>query len=172
MMKWVNEFGMAPDGLMIVSKNINEVKSLSDKLSDLDSVKKVESIADYYLDENDYNERTPIINSFIEDLNKKTLSNEIDIEELENQLIRLEINLIELGDLAYMGNLDRLVVTLDKMTGINEDGKKTAETSFDSIYNKLDKGIDEKGVKKLVALQESVYKNMHKRLIKWLQQKK
>jgi len=39
----IKEFGMAPDGLMIISSDLDEVKDLSDKLDKLSSVKSVES---------------------------------------------------------------------------------------------------------------------------------
>jgi len=69
-----------------------------------------------------------------------------------DELYRLETNLIEMGDLAYLGNMDRLVNTLGDITGIDEDGVKTNETSDagtsgtmenlqNAVYNKMDQKL-------------------------------
>jgi len=162
----IKEFGMAPDGLMIVSNDPNEVKILSEKIDKLDSVKSVDSIADYYLTDTEYAERTPVLDSLIKNLDDETLKNRVDDSALVTQLQRLEDNLIELGDLSYMGNLDRLVNTLGRITGINKDGEKTAQTSFDRLYSILDKGLSPKGSAGLESLQRSVYTDMDQRVRK------
>jgi len=162
----VKEFGMAPDGLMIVSQDPDEVKKLSDKIDKLDSVKSVDSIADYYLTDKDYAERTPLLREVVHNLDRETVNPGVNTSDLQKQLQRLEDNLTELGDLSYMGNLDRLVNALGRITGINQDGAKTAQTSFDQIYSVFEKGIKPEGLAELEALQKSVYSNMDQRVRK------
>jgi len=160
----IKEFGMAPDGLMIISSDLDEVKDLSDKLDKLSSVKSVESVADFYVTEKEYKERGSFLQRFVSELDDGAPSGTVDSEGLLAELYRLETNLIEMGDLAYLGNMDRLVHTLGDITGIDEDGVKVKETSFDRLYSILEANPDAGTSGTMKDLQNAVYDKMEQKI--------
>ncbi|MEA1911986.1 MAG: MMPL family transporter, partial [Spirochaetota bacterium] len=160
----VDEFGMAPDGLFIISSDLKEVKNLSDKLDDLSSVKSVESPADFYVSDKEYTERGSFLTNFISELDNVKPAAGINTEELLEELYRLEANLLEMGDLAYMGNMDKLVNTLGVITGIDEEGVKIKETSFDSLFTMLEDSPDLSNSPSLKAMQSAVFDKMNQKI--------
>ncbi len=160
----IKEFGMAPDGLLIISSDLKEVRDLTDKIDKLSSVKSVESLADFYISDTEYKERSSFLRQFITDLDSTESMAEVNTDSLLKELYRLEMNLIEMGDMAYMGNMDRLVNTLGNMTGIDEDGVKTEETSFDRLYSMLEDNRSIGASPALKALQSSVFYKMNQKI--------
>jgi predicted RND superfamily exporter protein len=160
----VKEFGMAPDGLLIISSNINEVRDLTDKIDKLSSVRSVESPADYYVSDKEYVERGDFLGEFTHELDGNVLAADVNSEGLLDELYRLETNLIEMGDMAYLGNMDRLVKTLGESTGIDYDGVKIKDTSFDRLFTLLEDNPAAGSFPAIEALQSSVYKKMNQKI--------
>jgi len=160
----VREFEMAPDGLSIISEDLEEVRKLTESLKDLSSVKSVESLSDFYVRESEFIERGDSIRDFIATLNTVTLRETVNTEELLEELYRLENNLIEMGDMAYLGNMNKLVHTLGKVTGIDIEGVKTERTSFDSLFFTLEEANGTLNMDVLERFQKALFTNMDKRL--------
>jgi predicted RND superfamily exporter protein len=158
------EFGMAPDGLSIISNDLEEVRVLTDRLEELSSVKSVESLSDFYVRDNEYIERGASIESFIAELNARSPLMAVNREELLEELYRLEANLIELGDMAFLGNMNRLVNTLGEVTGINMEGVKTKNTIFDSLFTTLDSPPENQDTKALESFQTMLFNTMNQRV--------
>ncbi|MCK5197464.1 MAG: MMPL family transporter, partial [Spirochaetales bacterium] len=79
-------------------------------------------------------------------------------------LYRLEMNLMEMGDMAYMGNLNRLVNTLGTITGIDEDGIKIKETSFDRLFEMLESNTDIGTSPTMKSLQSDIFGKMNQKI--------
>ncbi|MBI9098158.1 MAG: MMPL family transporter [Spirochaetaceae bacterium] len=136
----VEEFGMAPDYLSVISMDIGEVRDLSDRLEDLSSVKMVDSLGPYYVSPSETESRGALIRQFAENLEKNRAYKNLDGEMLLQELYRLEMNLMEMGDMAYMGNMNKLLNTIGSITGFDNDGEKVAESSFDRLFSMLEEG--------------------------------
>ncbi len=136
----VDEFGMAPDSLSVISTDPAEVRDLSDKLKDLSSVKMVDSLGPYYVSPEDASYRGALLRLFSSDLQNNAVSEFVDKEMLLEELYRLEMNLIEMGDMAYMGNMNKMLHTIGAVTGFNDDGDKISESTFDRLYSLLENG--------------------------------
>ncbi len=160
----IKEFGMAPDGLLIISSDLKEVKDLTEKIDKLSSVKSVDSLADFYVSDKEYEERSSFLHLFITELNTVEPASAINAESLLEELYRLEMNLIEMGDMAYMGNMDKLVHTLGEITGIDEDGIKIKETNFDRLFTMLEDNPDEATSQAMEVLQSSVFDKMNQKI--------
>ena len=147
----VKEFGMAPDVMSIISSNLDEIKSLSTKLKKLSSVKRVESIVPYVTIGDEVKVRTPEIKEFKMNIeNTRSENSGIDNRKLLYELNRLEDNFLELSDLAYLGNMDKIAGILSHATGRNSDGVKVGTTAFDSLGGMLEKGpVDERNLEHL-----------------------
>ncbi len=160
----IKEFGMAPDGLLIISTDLEEVRDLSEKIDKLSSVKSVESLADFYVSDKEYKERGSSLRQFIIDLDSVDPSSTVNTENLLEELYRLEMNLMEMGDMAYMGNMNRLVHTLGAITGLDEDGAKVEETSFDRLFLMLEDNIDIGVSPSMKALQSDIFDKMNQKI--------
>lgn len=136
----VDEFGMAPDSLSVLSMDPAEVRDLSDKLDDLSSVKMVDSLGPYYVSPEDARSRGALLRLFSGELQNNAVSESVDREMLLEELYRLEMNLIEMGDMAYMGNMNKMLHTIGAVTGFNDDGDKISESAFDRLYSLLENG--------------------------------
>ncbi len=134
----VEEFGMAADSLSVISSDIAEINDLGDKLKKLSSVKGIDSLGAYYVSPDEMLARTEILDNFRITLNNIKVEKTIDNGLLLEELYRLESNLLEMGDMAYMGNMNKLLHTIDSLTGFNDDGEKVAESSFDRLFTILE----------------------------------
>jgi len=147
----VDEFGMAADSLSIISSDIAELKEIGDRLDDLSSVKTADSLGSYYVSPSEMQSRGKVIKDFSNHLESVEADKSVDDYMLLDELYRLEQNLIEMGDMAYMGNMNKLLHTIGIVTGFNDDGDKVAESSFDRLYTMLEN--DEASKESLTDLQ-------------------
>jgi len=129
----VEEFSMAADGLQIISGDLDEISPLSDKLKNLDSVKSVESVSLFLPSSREYKERLPLTNELKNKLSNPAKPETVDISLLTKELSRLEMNLVEMGDMAFLGQMRRLSNELNSLTALDENGVKTGESVFDRI---------------------------------------
>lgn len=141
----VEEFSMAPDGLLLITDSLEEASSLTNDLEDLDSVKYVESITPYLPTSAEMRERSPLVEDFKRHLlagetggDSSADGSQIDAETLLDELYRLEMNLIELDDMAFLGGMDRIANTLNDVTGRDDEGAKVAETALDRVIVALE----------------------------------
>ena len=150
----VDEFGMAPDGMFLLSDDLQEMEEVTEELKDLETVASVDSITAYMPSKGEQAARAKEITAFRDVLASRPAAGEtIDSWELIDEIFRLEMNLIELGDMAFLGNMERLSPVLNGITGIDDEGKKYKETVFDRLAVSLD---TEAVHKDLYRLQEQV----------------
>ncbi|MBI9101544.1 MAG: MMPL family transporter [Spirochaetales bacterium] len=161
----VEEFGMAPDGLYVVTNDPLEAAELTDRLEDLDSVKAVESISLWLPSDDQYNERKPLVEKFARDLLRLPEAEEPDLWAFLDELFRLESNLIEMGDMAYLGQMERLTNTLNTLTGLNEEGRKVNESLFDRIAAAVEANGEDETFMGLRAFQDEFRPLLKERLL-------
>ena len=135
--RMVKEFEMAPDCLYVRTKNLDEVKRLTNQLEKLASVKMVDSLAPYVVTGSEKAIRLPVIGGFKQLLTNNTPGNFINSGPLADELDRLFMNFSELSLLAYSGGMQRMSHTLDDLVGMNEKGEKVADSVIDTIIKVL-----------------------------------
>ncbi|MBN2533176.1 MAG: MMPL family transporter [Spirochaetales bacterium] len=165
--RMVKEFEMAPDCLYIRSGSLETVKEYSKKLEKLASVKMVDSIAPYIATENEKKERIPVIEDVQTGLELFEASGSINTERLAEELDRLWMNFSELSILAYSSGMQRMSYTLDKLTGMNEEGEKVADSVIDKIIALLDS--DPGRLKNLEELQKRMGTKLKQKLLEMTQ---
>jgi uncharacterized protein len=158
----VDEFGMAADSLSIISTDIQEIKILGEKLKNLSSVKSIDSLGDYYVSAPEMKNRTSVIEEFNNNLEHMETNTGINKDKLLDELYRLESNLMELGDMAYMGNMHKLLNTIGLVTGFNADGDKVADSSFDRLFEMLE--FEKTSTESLLNLQGKIVKQLRIKL--------
>ncbi len=106
----VEKFNTSPDIVLVATSTIEESRVIAEKAKDVPRIGLVSAISDFVPSDKQYLERVPHlikIRQFLSDNKSDTLV-EHDIEELIDELYRLEDNVIEIAQIAYTGGQDRL----------------------------------------------------------------
>ena len=134
----VEEFGVAPDVMSVLGEDLQELRSMEEPIERLASVKRVDSLLPYYPSEREQALRLPAIEEFRSALLVNRAAAEVDGEQLLEQLYRLESNLLEISDLAYLAGMERMLNRLNRLTGLDEEGRKVTGTHLDGIIEQLE----------------------------------
>ncbi len=161
--RMVEEFGMAPDVMSITMTDLEEIRSIGKKIKKLASVKAVESLTPYYPSAKEQSERAGLVEKVKGQVAPQMAENSVDTGLLIEEILRLEDNLLELSDLAFMAGMDRMVHKLNILTGRNEDGQKVAETVIDRLIAAIEENPE--SAEGLVYLQRVFVPSFKEKLI-------
>ncbi len=107
----LEKFDMSMDYAMVLAENVEESRELADAYKKLGSVAVTEDIS-LYLPSSEQQQKRKIL---IEDINERirtfpihNIIREKDIEVLHNEVERLEMNIMEMQDMAYLGGQDKV----------------------------------------------------------------
>ncbi|MFC1495959.1 RND family transporter [Candidatus Margulisiibacteriota bacterium] len=108
------KFNFTSDTALVVSKSLEDSAKVKEKTDDLSSIGFVDSINQYIPAKNDQIERLKKLREI-----KQKLQGRVSLQlfpgQLKAELLRLEDNIIELSDLAYMGGEKELVRKCDSL---------------------------------------------------------
>jgi hypothetical protein len=120
----IEEFDITPDFALITTSSVEDARRITEAAKDLRMIGMVESISNYVPSSEEQQERIPYIQEIRNDLinNKEltSLTNE-NFESFLDELRRLEDNVIELSQLAYLGGQDKVDQKCQEITGDLED---------------------------------------------------
>ena len=134
-----DEFNVTPDFAMATTTSIEESRRISEAAKDLKMVGMVTSISEYIPSLEQQQKRTPYIREireYLENNRKSTLLSEKKIEQLYDELYRLEDNVIELAQLAYLGGQDKVDYKCKEIVGDLENPQN--KTMIASMIDKFD----------------------------------
>jgi predicted RND superfamily exporter protein len=119
----ITAFDLSTDFVMITGESIEEVREIAEQAKKVPSVSIVESISNFIPSDDEQAERIPhikTIRSYL--LNNITIDNidSGDIESLCRQLERLEMNIYEFGQMAFIGGQDRVDKKCARIIGTGE----------------------------------------------------
>lgn len=129
----VEEFSMAPDFLSVTTTSLAELRSLSEELEELSTVEMADSIIPYLPAEDETTERAREIRRLWRIVAEASVPDNVDAGSLAAEVDRLWMNIVEMADLAYFSDMDRLFATLNRIVGLDADGQKVAETPIDRL---------------------------------------
>jgi len=120
----IEAFQMSPDFALVTASNIEEARELAEKAKDVPSISMVSSLSDYIPSEEQQTDRRQYI-EYIRDL----LLNNMEVEsvsernfpDLITEMERLEMNIYELAQMAYIGGQDRIDNKCKSLIGDPED---------------------------------------------------
>ena len=156
--KIIDKFNMTSDVTRFTANSIQQCYKLSEKSKSKSTVSRVQSIADYVPPKNKQAIRKSYIGKIHKNLKQASVTktfNQTKYRKLLNQLYRLEANIIEMQDMAFIGgkdliddkasrlvgdpNLSRALLTLK--TFIGRTKTKNYEEKLNNITELLQKGI-------------------------------
>jgi len=162
--RMVEEFGMSPDAMSITMTDLEKMRPLNNRIKKLASVKAVESLIPYYPSVKEQSKRKGLVDKFRGEIIPQKPEHSVDTALLIEEIYRLEDNLLEMSDLAFMAGMDRMVHKLSILTGRNEDGQKVAETVIDRLVAAIEENPE--SAEGLVYLQKAFVPSFKEKLIK------
>ena len=120
----IDAFDISSDFIMFTAHSIEEVKELTDKARDMVTAGWVESISDYLPDESIGSKQFRFIRNLRREIKETKPIKKVTLQDFElfrEQLERLEFNIIELQDLAYLGGQDKIYKKAISVVGEVDD---------------------------------------------------
>jgi len=158
LMDEINEkFDISPDPVHIIAGNLKEVSEKKAMLEKYSSVGLVDSIANYLPSSEEQARRLPYLNKIKSILNTQPSLHTVNKEKLIKELKRLEMNIIEIGDMAVLSGLDKLVKRRNEMVNWKVN-KKTGKNIIDKLVDSIKK-VDLSLLNKMQLITASLLKS-------------
>lgn len=140
----IEKFDMSSDNTIAFSSSLEESFELKEKLDDLKTVGEIESISMYLPPRKRQAENIEFIKKIKKELPQNS-SDEMDMNSLQEELYRLEANIIEISDLSYMGGEIKVADRADKLidSGIIGDLADNIEEYRNNLLKNQKTFIDE-----------------------------
>lgn len=161
----IKYYDATPDMVLVTAPSLERAREITRESKKIRKTGMVQSISDYVPSDAEYTKRLPYLNHF-----QKTLSTYMyrpsvtqeSLDALMEELYRLEDNLIELGQLAYMGGQDKVDQKVTEITGNVELPAEERNSQISQITGLLESDRD-KAVQHLGDFEEAyvpVFKEM------------
>jgi len=138
----IEAFDLSSDFVMFTTDNLDDARELTRQAREMETAGWVESISDYLPDSDGLEKQY----RFLKDLRRNLEDREIrkqmssyDVRMYRRELERLEANIIELQDLAFLGGQDKVYNKAVKLVG--EAGDSLARGNITQFINALDTGL-------------------------------
>jgi hopanoid biosynthesis associated RND transporter like protein HpnN len=132
------EFDATPDFALITTSSVEEARRIAEAARDLKMIGMVTSISDYVPSPEQQAERMPLLHEIRKDLqNNRAITplSERSLDAFFDELYRVEDNIIELAQLAYLGGQDKVDEKCKELIGDLED--KNNKTAITALVEKL-----------------------------------
>ncbi|MEM9327244.1 MAG: MMPL family transporter, partial [Bacteroidota bacterium] len=106
----IEKFNMSPDIVFVSAETVEQSRLIAEEAKDVPRIGLTSSISDFVPSPAQHAERVPYlsqIRTYLNENKAQAISNN-DVQQLINQLYRLEDNVIELAQMAFTGGQDRL----------------------------------------------------------------
>jgi hopanoid biosynthesis associated RND transporter like protein HpnN len=134
----IEEFDVTPDFALITTSSVEDARRIAEAAKDLKIIGMVDSISNYIPSMEEQQERIPYIQEIRDNLlNNRELSflTDENFEQFLGELKRLEDNVIELSQLAYLGGQDKVDRKCQEVIGDLEDPEN--ESMIALLINKI-----------------------------------
>lgn len=118
--KIIDKFNMSSDATKMTASSLQECYQYTEEARDKSSISYIESISDYMPPQEKQQQRKPRIQAIHKAMSASSIENnynERDYNELINQLYRLEANIIEMQDMAFIGGQDMVDEKATRLVG-------------------------------------------------------
>jgi len=115
-----NAFEMSPDFAMVTTSTVEESREIAEKVKKVPSVSYVETISDFIPGPQDQKDRSAYINQLRDYLIRNRSAeriNQDNFAQLTEELSRLDMNIYELGQMAFIGGQDHVVQKSNLIVG-------------------------------------------------------
>ncbi|UCD04985.1 MAG: MMPL family transporter [candidate division WOR-3 bacterium] len=135
----IEAFDLSPDFAMLTTGSIEESYEISEKLKEMPLVSMVENITDYIPPKEKQEKRMPEverIRKIVSRNTERTAITQTNLNQLIEQLERLDMNVYELSQLAFIGGQDKVDTKAKSIIGDPE--KKDSESFILNLVEKIE----------------------------------
>jgi len=141
----LHKFDLSMDFAYLVAEDVEESRKLAETAKDFSSVAMVEDISLYLPSPEEQAERRPHIEEIrqlISNYNSQSLESSNDLNKLIEETDRLEMNIMELQVLAFLGGQDKVDNKCRVLSGDpDHEASETIFSRLKSIFDSKDKAI-------------------------------
>ncbi|UCF70755.1 MAG: MMPL family transporter [candidate division WOR-3 bacterium] len=162
----IEAFDLSPDFAMVTTASIDESYEISEKLKQMPLISMVENIADYVPPQRLQEERiTEVkkIRRIVGSTGSHTMISYRNISQLTDQLERLDINIYELSQMAFIGGQDKVDAKAKSIIGDPE--MPDARSFIIDLVDKI-KQHPESAIRQLNRFQKYYEPNLRRRIYK------
>lgn len=145
--KMIDAFGISSDFALITAKTLDEVQEIVDAAKDMNTAGMVQSIIDYLPPEAEQKSRAGLVSVIRQTMQRTPVKkySQLDFSTIVDELFRLEDNIIEIQDLAYIGGQDKVYLKSALLVGALPDeddpSLKSLNAKLSNIMNDTSAGL-------------------------------
>jgi predicted RND superfamily exporter protein len=153
--KMIDAFDISSDFALITAETLDEVQDIVEAAKDMNTAGMVQSIIDFLPPQLEQKRRAGLISVIRQKMQQTPVErySQLDFSTIVDELYRLEENIIEIQDLAYIGGQDKVYLKSALLVGSLPDED---DPSLKSINTKLSKIMDNTSVGLLNRLVENI----------------
>lgn len=142
----LDKFDLSMDYALILIDSIEESREIADKVKNIKSVAIVDDISMYLPSLEEQQKRIPIIQEIKQEISSTTLKDkltEAEFNQLLLELERLEMNIMEIQDMAFIGGQDKIDRKCSEIVGDpdNPQSKSIISEFINYLENNQQEGI-------------------------------
>lgn len=145
--KMIDAFGISSDFALITAETLDEVQEIVDAAKDMNTAGSVQSIIDYLPPEAEQKSRAGLVSVIRQTMQRTPVKkySQLDFSTIVDELFRLEDNIIEIQDLAYIGGQDKVYLKSALLVGALPDeddpSLKSLNAKLSNIMNDTSTGL-------------------------------
>lgn len=145
--KMIDAFGISSDFALITAETLDEVQEIVDAAKDMNTAGMVQSIIDYLPPEAEQKSRAGLVSVIRQTMQRTPVKkySQLDFSTIVDELFRLEDNIIEIQDLAYIGGQDKVYLKSALLVGALPDeddpSLKSLNAKLSNIMNDTSAGL-------------------------------
>jgi len=146
----LDKFDLSMDYALLLTDSIEESREMAEEFKNVKSVAMVDNISMYLPSFEEQQKRIPIIREINQAISSTTLKDnlaEADFNKLLSELERLEMNIMEIQDMAFIGGQDKVDSECSKIVGNPDDPESKSIISEFIEYLENDRSKSIKGLK-------------------------
>lgn len=142
----LDKFDLSMDYALLLTDSIEESREMAKKLKNVKSAAIVDDISMYLPSFEEHKKRTPIIQEIKQEISSTTLKDkltEAEFNQLLLELERLEMNIMEIQDMAFVGGQDKIDRKCSEIVGDpdNPQSKSIISEFINYLENNRQEGI-------------------------------
>ncbi|MEE9574301.1 MAG: MMPL family transporter [Candidatus Neomarinimicrobiota bacterium] len=159
--KMIDAFDISSDFALITAETLDEVQEIAEAAKDMNTAGMVQSIIDYLPPEREQKSRTGVVSTIRQTMQQAYIKrySQLDFNTIVNELYRLEENIIEIQDLAYIGGQDKVYLKSALLVGTLPDED---DPSLKSLNTKLSNIMDDMSAGLLTKIVENIDEDLEK----------
>ena len=146
----LDKFDLSMDYALILADSVEESREMTKALKNIKSAAIIDDISMYFPSLEEQQKRIPHIQEINRSISSAVIANDIldtELNQVISELDRLEMNIMEIQDMAYMGGQDKVDRKCSEIVGNPEDPQSLSIIAqfIDSLENNRQSGL--KGLK-------------------------